>query len=62
MSKKIEGEKAEDFAEKAKKLFEANPGIAKLYFTADGLAFASVSDARNHGKTLVNQRITTIER
>lgn len=46
---------------KADQLFGVYPGTKEFHFTADGTAFFTPSDARNHAVSLENKDIETIK-
>jgi hypothetical protein len=48
------------FIKEAEKLFKSYATAKELYFTADGLAFFEISDAKNHAKNLKNKEIVII--
>ncbi len=50
------------FGERAISLFAKHSEADTFFFTADGLAFLHLCDARNHAAELENKKITTIKR
>jgi hypothetical protein len=54
-------EKANKKGDKEKELFKNYPSAKELHFTADGLAFFELNDARNHAAGLKDKEIETIK-